>query len=416
VIPDGDGARKGRTIIVLRRAAAALGIGKNESVGRTAKDIGDVAGGDGSRDGIMISLRHVTKRFDGTGGAAVHDLTMDVPTGETVVLVGPSGCGKTTTMRMINRLIEPTGGTITVDGQDVMQQDPVELRRRIGYVIQSIGLLPHRTIAENIGTVPDLVGWDKAKIAARVDELATTLGLDSELLDRYPGELSGGQRQRVGVARALALDPPVMLMDEPFGAVDPIIRARLQDQFLDIQARLRKTIVFVTHDIDEAIKLADRIAIMNIGGVIEQYAPPEEILRAPANDFVEQFVGPERGLKRLALIRVMDTEVEEGPVIAPDAPVQDALKAMAAFGLDWVSVVKDGELLGWVDEGMLAGCETVGEAKPRKFSAYVTAEDSLRQALDSVVTSRTNVAVVVTEGQRYRGILTIGHISKEIVS
>src|SRR5262245_9506806 len=302
-------------------------------------------------DGIMISLRDVTKRFPAGGdapAAAVEHLSMDVPTGETVVLVGPSGCGKTTTMRMINRLIEPTAGSITVDGRDVLEQDPVELRRGIGYVIQSIGLLPHRTIAENIATVPELAGWDKARIAQRVEELAETFGLDRPLLERYPAELSGGQRQRVGVARALAVDPPVMLMDEPFGAGDPIVRARLQDQFLDIQARLQKTIVFVTHDIDEAIKMADRIAIMNIGGVIEQYAPPEEILRAPANEFVERFVGPERGLKRLALIRVADIEVEEGPVVSPDAPVQDALKAMAEFGLDWVSVVRDGELLGWV--------------------------------------------------------------------
>jgi osmoprotectant transport system ATP-binding protein len=283
-------------------------------------------------------------------------------------------------------------------------------------VIQSVGLLPHRTIAENIATVPELVGWDRPRIARRVEELADTLGLDRPLLERYPAELSGGQRQRVGVARALALDPPVMLMDEPFGAVDPIVRARLQDQFLDIQARLRKTIVFVTHDIDEAIKMADRIAIMNIGGVIEQYAPPEEILRAPANEFVERFVGPERGLKRLALIDVSAIEVEDGPVVAPEASVEEATKAMAAFGFDWVSVVRDGELLGWVDEAMLEGRRVVSEAQPRKFSAYVTAQDSLRQALDSIVTSRTNVAVVVTEGQRYRGILTIGHISKEIVS
>src|SRR2546427_12441640 len=223
----------------------------------------------------MISLRGVTKRFDGTGGdAAVGDLSMDIARGETVVLVGPSGCGKTTTMRMINRLIEPTSGEISVDGRSVLQQDPVELRRGIGYVIQSIGLLPHRTVAQNIATVPKLVGWDDARIESRVQELAGLFELDQELLARYPAELSGGQRQRVGVARALAADPPVMLMDEPFAAVDPIVRARLQGQFLGIQERLRKTIVFVTHDIDEAIKMADRIAILNIGGILEQYAAP----------------------------------------------------------------------------------------------------------------------------------------------
>src|SRR6266542_6792962 len=268
----------------------------------------------------MISLQTVTKRYASAAvGAAVEDLSLEVAKGETVVLVGPSGCGKTTTMKMINRLIEPTSGTITVDGTDVLRQDPVELRRGIGYVIQSIGLMPHRTVAQNIAMVPKLLDWEDARIDARIEELAGIFDLDRELLRRYPAELSGGQRQRVGVARALAVDPPVMLMDEPFAAVDPIIRARLQDQFLDIQRRLQKTIVFVTHDIDEAIKMADRIAIMNFGGVVEQFATPEEILREPANAVVEEFVGAERGLKRLALIKVSDIGVEEGPVIDPSA-------------------------------------------------------------------------------------------------
>jgi osmoprotectant transport system ATP-binding protein len=292
----------------------------------------------------------------------------------------------------------------------------VQLRRGMGYVIQSIGLLPHRTVAQNVGTVPKLVGWEPERIDRRVRELAGMFELDEELLDRYPAELSGGQRQRVGVARALALDPPVMLMDEPFAAVDPIVRGRLQDQFLEIQRQLRKTIVFVTHDIDEAIKMADRIAILNVGGVLEQYASPEEILRSPANEFVERFVGPERGLKRLALIRVTDIEVEEGPVVAPDAPAKEAVAVIERFGQDWTSVVEDGELLGWVDLAALDGKERVAEARPRRFSAYVTADSSLRQALDSIVTSRTQVAVVVTEGQRYRGILTLERVSREIIS
>src|SRR5205823_4902095 len=248
----------------------------------------------------------------------------------------------------------------------------------------------------------------------RIDELMDIFGLDPELKERYPAELSGGQRQRVGVARALAVDPPVMLMDEPFAAVDPIVRARLQDQFLDIQRRLRKTIVFVTHDIDEAIKLADRIAILNVGGVLEQFAPPEEILREPANEFVKDFVGSERGLKRLALIEVSQIEVEEGPVVAPSATADEAKREMERFGFDWVSVVVEGELLGWVDRPALDGARTVGEARPRPFSAYVTAHDSLRQALDSIVTSSTNVAVVVSEGQRYLGILTLDRLSREI--
>jgi osmoprotectant transport system ATP-binding protein len=366
---------------------------------------------------VMISLRNVSKRYPNSSGAAVNNLSLDIHEGETVLLVGPSGCGKTTTMKMINRLIEPTSGTIEVDGKDVMRQDPVQLRRGMGYVIQTVGLMPHRTVAQNIATVPKLVGWEEGRIEQRVHELVELFELAPDLLSRYPSELSGGQRQRVGVARALAVDPPVMLMDEPFAAVDPIVRARLQDQFRGIQKRLQKTIVFVTHDIDEAIKMATRIAILNIGGVVEQYAPPEEILRDPANEFVKSFVGAERGLKRLALIKVSEIEVEEGPVVSPAASADEAKREMARFGLGWVSVVdEDGELLGWVDGSMLDGSKSVGQAGPRPFSAYVTADSSLRQALDSIVTSRTQVAVAVTEGQHYRGILTLERISKEIIS
>ena len=251
---------------------------------------------------VMISLRHVTKRF-GNDSVAVDDLSLDVHAGETIVLVGPSGCGKTTTMKMINRLVEPTSGQILVGGEDVLAQDPVALRRRIGYVIQSVGLLPHRTVEQNITLVPELLGWDAERTRARVRDLLDMFELDAGLATRYPSELSGGQRQRVGVARALAADPSVMLMDEPFGAVDPVVRERLQNQFLDIERELGKTVVFVTHDIDEAIKMADRIAIMNRGGVVEQLASPEEILTAPANGFVEEFVGTNRGLKRYALER-----------------------------------------------------------------------------------------------------------------
>ncbi|HEX2025184.1 MAG TPA: ABC transporter ATP-binding protein [Actinomycetota bacterium] len=362
----------------------------------------------------MISLREVTKRFPGASRPAVDRLSLDVDEGETVVLVGPSGCGKTTTMKMINRLIEPTGGTIEVDGTDVMRHDPVHLRRRMGYVIQSIGLLPHRTVAQNIATVPALEGWDRRRTDERVRELAGLLQLDEELLPRYPAELSGGQRQRVGVARALAVDPPVMLMDEPFAAVDPIVRARLQDQLLDLQRRLQKTIVFVTHDIDEAIKMADRIAILNIGGILEQHAPPEEVLRAPANRFVEDFVGAERGLKRLALIRVADIEVDTGPVVTSSDSAERARSVMKETGFPWVAVVDDGTIRGWVDGRMLDGVDSVRDAGPRKFSAYVTADDSLRQALDSIVTSRTNVAVVANADDRYVGVLTLERLSREI--
>jgi osmoprotectant transport system ATP-binding protein len=364
----------------------------------------------------MILLDRVSKTFGNSSEPAVTELSLEIEDGETVVLVGPSGCGKTTTMKMINRLVEPTSGRILLDGDDVLKQDAVEVRRRIGYVIQSIGLMPHRTIKQNIETVPKLLGWDRERSSKRVEELCEILELDKDLLPRYPSELSGGQRQRVGVARALAIDPPVMLMDEPFGAVDPIVRERLQNQFLDIQKRLRKTIVFVTHDIDEAIKMSDRIAILNRGGVLEQYATPEDILREPANDFVRKFVGAERGLKRLALIKVKDIQIDDGPVVAPEDPVEKAFRQMDEWGFDWTSVVEDGELLGWVDREQLESAETASEAKPRPFGAYVTAESSLRQALDSIVTSRTNVAVVAREGQRYEGILTTERISQEIIS
>jgi osmoprotectant transport system ATP-binding protein len=362
----------------------------------------------------MISMREVTKTFPGSGAPAVSSLSLEVASGETVVLVGPSGCGKTTTMKMINRLIEPTSGTILVDGTDVMKQDPVELRRGIGYVIQSIGLMPHRTVAENVGTVPKLVGWEETRTRARVGELAEMLELDPDLLGRYPNELSGGQRQRVGVARALAVDPPVMLMDEPFGAVDPIVRERLQDQFLRIQAELKKTTVFVTHDVDEAIKMADRIAILNRGGIVEQYAAPADILREPANDFVRRFIGQERALKRLRLLKVGDVELEEGPVVTPSTSTADALAVMERLGYSWVCVVEDGEVLGWASREDLAGRDTVGEASPQKFAAYVTRESSVLQALDAVVTSKTEVAVVATEGQTYAGILTIDAIRSEL--
>jgi osmoprotectant transport system ATP-binding protein len=303
----------------------------------------------------MISMREVTKTFPGSSTPAVASLSLEIAAGETVVLVGPSGCGKTTTMKMINRLVEPSSGTILVEGTDVMEHDPVYLRRRIGYVIQSIGLMPHRTVAENIATVPKLVGWDDARVKTRVVELTEVLELDPDLLRRYPNELSGGQRQRVGVARALAADPPVMLMDEPFGAVDPIVRERLQDQFLRIQGELRKTIVFVTHDVDEAIKMADRIAILNKGGILEQYAAPAEILRAPANDFVRQFVGGERALKRLSLLKVRDVDLGpapssgNGPSIAGDASLRQALDALVASSADSVTVTDEkGERVGVV--------------------------------------------------------------------
>jgi osmoprotectant transport system ATP-binding protein len=261
----------------------------------------------------VITLAGLTKRFLGESRPAVDSLSLEVAEGETCVLIGPSGCGKTTTMRMINRMIEPDAGTIEVAGRDVTHADPIELRRSIGYVIQQIGLFPHMTIAENVATVPRLLGWDPRRIAARVDELLALVDMDPNVYrGRFPRELSGGQRQRVGVARALAADPPVMLMDEPFGAIDPITRARLQEEFLRIQRRLRKTIVFVTHDIDEAIRMGDRIAILRSGRLV-QYDAPEATLARPADPFVEEFVGTDRVLKRLSLLEAgAYAEAEDG--------------------------------------------------------------------------------------------------------
>ena len=361
----------------------------------------------------MITFDRVSKRFpDGT--VAVDQLSLEVPQGEVVVLVGPSGCGKTTSMRMINRMIEPTSGTLTVDGDDVTTVDPPTLRRRIGYVIQQVGLFPHRTTAENIATVPSLLGWDKRRVAARVAELMELIGLPPEVADRYPHQLSGGQRQRVGVARALAVDPPIMLMDEPFGAVDPIVRGRLQDEFLRLQDEVRKTIVFVTHDIDEAIRMGDRIAILSQGGHLEQYDTPAAILAAPANDFVVEFLGAERGLKRLALIPVSEVKADRGPVVHPDDSSAHAAQVAAAAGTDWVAVVeRDGRLLGWQFVSELNG--RVERAATRPFRTQVAAEDSLRKALDAMVTSRTGVAVRVSAGQRYEGILTQELLIQEMV-
>jgi osmoprotectant transport system ATP-binding protein len=362
----------------------------------------------------VITFESVSKRFpDGT--TAVDDLDLEILEGEVTVLVGPSGCGKTTSLRMVNRMIEASSGRIVVDGQDVKQVDPPQLRRRIGYVIQQIGLFPHRTIGENIATVPELVGWQKPRTKARIDELLQLVGLPAEVVDRYPHQLSGGQRQRVGVARALAVDPPIMLMDEPFGAVDPIVRSRLQDEFLRLQQEVQKTIVFVTHDIDEAIKMGDRIAILQQGGVLAQYATPEDLLAEPASDFVADFLGAERGLKRLALIPVSAVKAEPGPVVSPDDPGDRALAAAEAFGSDWVVVVAaDRRLLGWVDAAEASKRARVGDAEVRAFQLQVDAEDSLRAALNAMVQSHTGVAVRVSDGDRYEGLVTQELLYKEI--
>jgi osmoprotectant transport system ATP-binding protein len=372
---------------------------------------------DAPAENVAIRLERLTKTYPGASRPAVSGLDLTMPRGELVALVGPSGCGKTTTLKMINRLIEPTGGTVWLGGVDIRTLPTHELRRGIGYVIQQAGLFPHRTVGDNIATVPKLLGWDRQRIKARVDELADLLRLDRGLLGRYPAALSGGQQQRVGVARALAADPPVLLMDEPYSAVDPIVRAQLQDELVRLQHEVHKTIVFVTHDIDEAIKLADRIAILNIGGILEQVDSPAEMLRAPRNDFVADFLGDDRGIKRLSLMTVGDASLSKGPVVAESASADDAQSTMAKLGYDWVAVC-DGEdrLRGWIGAAELDGVATVGELTPEPFRAVVTADTTLKAALDGIVTSRTRVAMAVDADGRYLGMLTVDDLAEGIVA
>jgi osmoprotectant transport system ATP-binding protein len=322
-----------------------------------------------------LELRNVSKRYPGQREPAIRDLSFSVDAGDVCVLVGPSGSGKTTAMRLINRMVPLSGGDILLGGRSVLEREPNQLRREIGYVIQQIGLFPHQTIAENIATVPRLLRWDKARIAARVNELLALTGLDpDEIGPRYPAQLSGGQRQRVGVARALAADPPLMLMDEPFGAIDPINRARLQDEFLRLQQRVRKTVVFVTHDIDEAIKVGDRIAILRQGGVLAQYDSPAEILTNPADDFVAQFVGADRALKRLGLATLADVELLAPDGAAPESEriplsttVRDALSQMLAEGGHPLAVVDDsGRVAGIVTLELLGGVLADGALAERE--------------------------------------------------
>jgi osmoprotectant transport system ATP-binding protein len=317
-----------------------------------------------SRQAVSLEFREASKRYPGSERLALDHLSLEVPAGEICVLVGPSGCGKTTAMRLVNRMTELTEGDVLLDGRSVRDRDEDGLRREIGYVIQGVGLFPHRTIGDNIATVPRLLGWDRRRIAERVAEMLELIGLEPELAARYPAQLSGGQRQRVGVARALACDPPLMLMDEPFGAIDPINRERLQNEFLRLQGRLRKTVVFVTHDIDEAIKVGDRIAVMRDGGILAQYATPAELLMAPASPFVEDFVGADRALKRLALQRVRDVDLDpapedgapaDAPVVRLDDTLRDALSAMLAAEAQHAPVLDgDGRVAGRLSIDALA--------------------------------------------------------------
>ncbi len=320
-----------------------------------------------------LELRDVSKRYPGQRRPAISELSFSVGAGEVCVLVGPSGSGKTTAMRLINRMIPLSGGDIVLGGRSVLDREPNELRREIGYVIQQIGLFPHQTVNENIATVPRLLGWDRARTQVRVRELLELIGMDSEEIGpRYPAQLSGGQRQRVGVARALAADPPLMLMDEPFGAIDPITRGRLQDEFLRLQARVRKTVVFVTHDIDEAIKMGDKIAILQEGGILAQYDSPEEILTHPADEFVAEFVGADRALKRLGLATLEQVELlapngaEAGGKVAMSATVRDALSQLVAGGGEPLTVVDaDDRPRGVVTLELLGGVLRDGALEPK---------------------------------------------------
>jgi osmoprotectant transport system ATP-binding protein len=353
----------------------------------------------------MIRLESVSKRFpDGT--VAVRELSLDMPPNEVTVLIGPSGCGKTTVLRLINRLIEPTDGRILIDEEDVTRVDPVQLRRRIGYVIQQVGLFPHQTIASNVATVPKMLGWDRTRQRTRVDELLELVGLDpAQYRDRYPSQLSGGQRQRVGVARALAADPSVLLMDEPFGAIDPITRTRLQDEFGRLLGELHKTVVFVTHDIEEAVKLGDRIAILNVGGVLEQYDEPAAVLGHPATPFVASFVGGDRAIKQLKVTTIDVAQLDHPATVAPDTTLLQVRELLATSGSLSVPVVDaSGVLRGRVRAKDAEGEGTAADRVVR-VDAWADVNDSLEHALANTLLSDDGWIGVI-DGDRYLGVLT----------
>ncbi|MET7607876.1 betaine/proline/choline family ABC transporter ATP-binding protein [Streptomyces avermitilis] len=352
----------------------------------------------------MIRFEQVTKRYpDGT--TAVDGLSFEVAEGELVTLVGPSGCGKTTTMMMVNRLIEPTSGRIFVNDEDIATVDPVRLRRRIGYVIQQVGLFPHRTILDNTATVPSLIGWKRPKARARAAELLDLVGLDPKTYGaRYPDQLSGGQRQRVGVARALAADPPVLLMDEPFGAVDPVVREQLQDEFLRMQDAVRKTVLLVTHDIEEAVRLGDRIAVYGQGR-IEQFDTPGAVLGTPATPYVAEFVGADRGLKRLSVTEIEVDDLEQPPIARLDEAAERTAARLNAEGARWAVVLDaGGDLHGWVGVDELGAGGAVRDLAHR-MNSWVPVGAPLKQAF-GVMLQHDAGWVAVLDGARFLGVLT----------
>lgn len=363
------------------------------------------------RQEAMIRLDRLTKCYPGQPDIAVRELTMDIPAGEIVVFVGPSGCGKTTTMKLINRLIEPTAGRIYLDGTDVTEVDPDHLRRQIGYAIQQTGLFPHRTVAENIATVPKMLGWDSRRIDTRVDELLNLVGLEpAQFRDRYPKQLSGGQQQRIGVARALGGDPDVMLMDEPFGAIDPLNRESLQNELLRIQAELGKTIVFVTHDIDEAIKMGDRIAIFREGGQVAQYDTPERILAQPADEFVSDFLGSGAAVKRLSLIRLDAVDIPDWPTIDSGDGREQRLAAAQRASKDFLLVLDtEGRPTGWLPRRSAADSDEV-----IPLISPLGPRHNLFEALSQMLSLNSSAAVVIDDDGRYRGVLELDSIRELI--
>ena len=365
--------------------------------------------------GVDLEFRNVTKRYGAaeSGQGAVNDLSFSVPAGKVCVLVGPSGSGKTTSLKMVNRLIEPTSGEILVGGRHVTDEDPIQLRRGIGYVIQQVGLMPHMTVGDNVATVPRLLGWERKRQRERLEELLALVGLEpATYRDRYPAQLSGGERQRVGVARALAADPPLMLMDEPFGAVDPIVRERLQNEFLRLQEQLAKTIVFVTHDIDEAIKMGDLVAVLQQGGRLAQFGAPAEILANPASSFVARFVGRDRGLKRLSLRRVGDLELQPVTTARPGDDAAHARRRALDDPFPYLLLIDpDDRPIGWVNQDDISEDGKLTEEMAESMSPLFESRTTLKDALSMLLSADVLAGIVVDERQRAMGLVTLDTIA-----